>query len=232
MKIIFKRSVFALAIAVASSTMVMANSIDIKIIGTISPSACTPALSGGGVIDYGVITANSLKKDSYTQLDKKQLDFSITCDAPTKVALRAINGRPSTAAGTTETGDNGGPTPEGISRQYGDFVVGLGLDGQHKIGGYNIALFNTFIDGGYFGNEISKYSSDSMWQPKLDNKNSLFSDKQILISYAKDSTYLPAALSTLSGTLGIQAYINKSSELDLTKPVKLDGLTTIELVYL
>jgi len=30
----------------------------------------------------------------------------------------------------------------------------------------------------------------------------------------------------------VQAYINKASELDLTKPVILDGLSTIELVYL
>jgi hypothetical protein len=30
----------------------------------------------------------------------------------------------------------------------------------------------------------------------------------------------------------VQAYINKASELDLTKPIALDGLTTLELVYL
>ena len=42
----------------------------------------------------------------------------------------------------------------------------------------------------------------------------------------------PAAFKNLTINLTVQAYINKASELDLTKPVILDGLSTIELVYL
>jgi hypothetical protein len=32
--------------------------------------------------------------------------------------------------------------------------------------------------------------------------------------------------------LGVQAYINQRSQLDLTKPIHLDGLTSIEVSYL
>jgi hypothetical protein len=51
-------------------------------------------------------------------------------------------------------------------------------------------------------------------------------------SWATKGTTTPIAFTTLAGKLGVQAYINKASELDLTKPVVLDGLTTLELVYL
>jgi len=42
----------------------------------------------------------------------------------------------------------------------------------------------------------------------------------------------PASLTNLSGTVSIKGFINKASELDLTHDIQLDGLTTIELVYL
>ncbi|KFD14546.1 hypothetical protein GSMA_02017 [Serratia marcescens subsp. marcescens ATCC 13880] len=40
------------------------------------------------------------------------------------------------------------------------------------------------------------------------------------------------AFTTVAGKLGVQAYITKTSELDLSKPINLDGLTSLELVYL
>jgi hypothetical protein len=42
----------------------------------------------------------------------------------------------------------------------------------------------------------------------------------------------PDAIKNVTIDLKVQAYINKASELDLTKPVILDGLTTLELIYL
>ena len=51
-------------------------------------------------------------------------------------------------------------------------------------------------------------------------------------TWAATGTTTPIAFTTLTGKLGVQAYINKASELDLTKPIALDGLATLELVYL
>lgn len=58
------------------------------------------------------------------------------------------------------------------------------------------------------------------------------SDQLTLTSWAASGTLLPTALKNLASTLSVQAYINKASALDMTKPVKLDGLATIEVVYL
>lgn len=225
-----KKTACALAV-LATSTAVMAESIDVKVIGTITPTACKPTLTGGGTIDYGTIAPASLKKDAFNQLDNKQLDFAITCDAPAKVALKTINGRPNTAAGTTETGTFAGVAPAGISRDNGNWVVGLGLDGSKKVGGYNIALKDVSVDGAAAGYLFQRGGSNA-WEKAPQDYNGLQWNQQILRSWSKPGTLTPIAFTTLAGKLNVQAYINKASELDLTKPVKLDGLTTLELVYL
>ena len=59
----------ACAIAVlAASANVMAESVDLVVKGTIAPIACKANLAGGGVIDYGVISPESLKADAFTNL--------------------------------------------------------------------------------------------------------------------------------------------------------------------
>jgi len=78
------------------------------------------------------------------------------------------------------------------------------------------------------------YKSTAEGDNTFDSGNAEFySDKyDRLISWGATGTTTPVSFTTLSGTMEIQAYLNKASELDLTKEVQLDGLTTIELVYL
>lgn len=226
-----KKTAIALAVLSTTSTAVMAESIDVKVIGTITPTGCKPTLTGGGIIDYGTIAPASLKKDALSQLDTKQLDFAITCDAPTKLALRAINGRPNTAAGTTETGTFGGKIPTGLSQYNGGWVVGLGLDGNKKIGGYSTTIRDVSVDGTPVS-YIFKKEGNNQWEREITTRNRLNWDQAFMVSWSKPNTQTPIAFTNLSGKLSIKAYINKTSELDLSKPVKLDGLTTLELVYL
>lgn len=225
-----KKTSFALVVLAVTSTAALANSIDVKVVGTISPAACTPALAGGGTIDYGVIAASSLKGDTLNQLNKKQLDFSITCEAPTKIALRALNGRPNTAAGTTETGEFGGGVPDGISNELGQFVFGLGLDGESKVGGYTIALQDVSIDGKEAAH-LTRIDGSDTWTRATEGR-ALAWDRAFESSFTLGDAIEPVAFTTLAGKLSVEAYLNKTSELDLSKPVKLDGLTTLELVYL
>lgn len=228
-----KKTACALAV-LATSTAAMAESVDVKVIGTITPTACKPTLSGGGTVDYGIIPPASLKKDALNQLGNKQLDFAITCDAPVKLALTGINGRPGTAAGTE--GENGGGSsvaPAGIDTSNGEYVVGLGLDGNKKVGGYTIGISNLVADnidadGIYNSGDIKTKSGDWLTWKVLP----VYGGVKIYGSVAKKGEKQPIAFTTLAGKLNVQAYINKASELDLTKPVKLDGLTTLELVYL
>lgn len=229
----FKKAACSLAVLVTSAA-VMAESIDVKVIGTITPTACKPTLTGGGTIDYGTISPASLKKDAFNQLDKKQLEFAITCDAPAKVAITAINGRPNTAAGTTETGNFSGEAPEGVNTEVDKYVIGLGLDGNKKIGGFTFSISDAQADGKAVDGiqQWEQWGGNTVdWINQGNNYGPLTSSAS-RITWANKGTTNPIAFTTLAGKLNVQAYINKASELDLTKPVKLDGLSTLELIYL
>lgn len=230
-----KKTICTLGLIAVTATAYAADSVDVKVIGTISPAACAPTLGGGGTVDYGTIPANALAADDYTTLAVKTLSLSITCDASAKLAIHAVNGRPGTSAGVTETGPmNSGYAPVDLFSSSVTPVVGLGTDGSaNDIGGYSIQ----FMDGSVTadGNAVDViYKSTAEGDNTFDSGNAEFySDKyDRLISWGATGTTTPVSFTTLSGTMEIQAYLNKASELDLTKEVQLDGLTTIELVYL
>ncbi|MBC3252461.1 DUF1120 domain-containing protein [Serratia fonticola] len=235
-----QKTVCALAVLAATSLPALAaSSVDVRVIGTITPTACMPTLAGGGTIDYGVIHPNTLSDDAYTVLAEKQTTFSIVCDAPAKVAVQIVNQRVGSLAGSSNETSNGGTAPNGVTI-FGTTAsigaAGLGLDGTSKIGGYGMRMVpgsftiddNTAVDG------IYRNSAASDWiLHAAGSTGSIFNvNTPRQISWAETGKTLPVAFTTLSGQLGVQAYINKASELDLTKPVSLDGLTTIELVYL
>lgn len=225
-----KKTACALAVLATTSTAVMAESIDVKVIGTITPAACKPTLSGGGTIDYGAIKPNTLKNDEFTVLAEKQIDFAITCDAPAKIALLAMSGRPNSAVRSDGTLSNISSSNPLFG--YTDInAVGLGLDGQKGVGGYGLRLQpGTMKADGKDVDSIESLNNTDTWGKST--SGSLYKLGKLYSSWAATGTLTPIAFTTLSGKLGAQAYINKASELDLTKPVKLDGLTTLELVYL
>lgn len=231
-----QKTVLALAVLATTSLPVMAAGVDVRVIGTIAPAACTPTLTGGGTIDYGVINPASLSNTAFNVLSEKQIDLSITCDAPAKLAIKAINGRPSTMAGTTEGASGAGRFPDGVAI-FGVTAIsgaGLGMDGADKIGGYGIRI----VPGSGMADSVAVDSvirhtnySDTSW--KSSSTGVLYdSNFNRELTWTAAGTVVPVAFENLNAKVGVQAYLNKASELDLTKPVALDGLTTLELVYL
>lgn len=227
-----KKTVLALAVLATTSLPVMAESVDVRVIGTITPAACTPSLTGGGTIDYGAINPATLSSTAFTVLPEKQIDFSISCDAPAKVAIKAINGRPNTVAGSTEGPSGTATAPVNVFGTANISVAGLGLDGADKIGGYGIRITaGTVTADSTAVDSIQRNADHTAWTATP--VGSIYATEiQRHSTWAATGTLTPVAFENLTGKLGVQAYINKASELDLTKPVVLDGLTTIELLYL
>ncbi|TNV09882.1 DUF1120 domain-containing protein [Buttiauxella sp. B2] len=231
------KNTFALALLAASVGSAMAaDSVDVKVIGQIIPAACTPTISGGAVFDYGKIKASTLAADAYTVLPEMQLDFSLVCDAPAKVALKAINGRPGTMAGVTESALNSAYAPVMLYNISSTTVasVGLGLDGANKIGGYGVRIPAETVtaDGNAVDTIIrdSNYTVGDYYEKRA--VGNLYSLTGRLTTWAAPGTLTPIAFKVLAGKINVQAYINKGSQLDLTHVNYLDGLTTLEVVYL
>jgi len=226
-----KKMACVIALLATTSTSVMAESIDVRVIGTITPTACTPSITGGGTIDYGSISPKSLKKDVFNYLEVKSVDFAITCDAPAKVALqaRAVKGANAVGAdGRLWSVARDIPLFGGVYDAHG-----LGLTSDNKgIGGFGLRFeTNTIIAD---SNKVDSIIQDgnTPWVKSPDGSLIKGAGIKRLYSWSKAGEVNPVAFTTLTGTLNVQAYINKTSELDLTKPVRLDGVTTLELVYL
>lgn len=226
--------------AFAISTAVMAESVDVRVIGTIVPGACTPTLGGGGVVDYGTISATTLDPTNYTVLPVKQVPFGVICQAPVKVAIKAINGRKGTLAGAVESGLEGAavaPAGSVVSPSGSFVVVGLGLDGSTPIGGYTISLSSTGLiteSGSVVPVYRNSDNDPTNWRTGTNGLSLYlpFPVTRFLSWSAPGGVLAPLAFTNFSGELSVQAYLNKRSLLDTSHEIKLDGLTTIELVYL
>jgi hypothetical protein len=235
-----KINAYVFAVLTASSLPALAaSSVDVYVKGTITPAACLPSLLGGGAADYGAIKPESLEPaDEYTILPIKQVDFTIICDAPAKVAIKPIAGRIGSVAGVAS--DSGfARAPAGVNlfdNTPGHQVTGLGLDGTTKIGGYSMrSLVDSFsMNDGSSDTGVALvniYSTNKVNWNVTGPTNGMLGNTMIT-SWAEVGTALPVAITTLSGKFEVHAYLNKASELDLTKPISLDGLTSLELVYL
>ncbi|MCK7177133.1 DUF1120 domain-containing protein [Enterobacter cloacae] len=55
----------------ATTFPAFANSVDVKVTGTITPDACTATVSNNGTFDYGAISVKDLSATGYTFLGKK-----------------------------------------------------------------------------------------------------------------------------------------------------------------
>ena len=221
----------ALAVLTITSLPSLAKDIEVKVTGSVTPSGCTPTLTSDGTVDYGIIKSDSLTLDAYTTLEKKELDLTIACDAPVKLALETKNGRPNTLAGvdTEDAVSGAGLSPVSGLVSGATAVVGLGLSNSARIGGYAISATGLKADGSTTP-IITRGGSAGKWTGEDSSLYSVGVKRQL--SWMQGMVQEPAAFKNLTINLTVQAYINKASELDLTKPVILDGLSTIELVYL
>ncbi|MBS0906154.1 DUF1120 domain-containing protein [Pantoea dispersa] len=222
----------ACALAVlAASANVMAESVEVKLIGTISPASCTPTLSGTGNVDYGSILSDSLNPTGYTKLADKETQLSIVCDAPAKVAIQAVSGRKDSTVSDGTEGTSGAAAPvSAVSMPAGFGVVGLGISNGKKVGAYGVAISDVTLNS--IAAKAIQSDDKQSWNDS--NASSLYKadGSTSYLSWSDAGEVTPAAFETMNARLTVKTYLNKTSDLDLSKPVQLDGLTTIELVYL
>ncbi|MCF5720818.1 DUF1120 domain-containing protein [Pseudomonas syringae] len=196
------------SLLVASVNAVAASSVDLTVKGLITPSACTPALSNSGSVDYGKISAKDLKLDNPTFLVMQALQLTVTCDAATLMALDANDNR---------AGSN-----------YGDDMMefGLGLiNGTEKLGGMTVRLISPVADG-VAVRAIGSDDGGATWfrDPYLTPGN--------LISVADASVEAPIPVQVLTAEMRIDPFIAPASGLTLNNEAAIDGSVTVTVRYL
>lgn len=202
-------TLFATLMLVGATQAVAASSVDLGVTGVITPSACDPTLSNGGVYDLGKIAARDLNIDQPTQLTKHSLQLAITCEGPTLLALEPRDNRPNTAY-----------TPISTVR------FGLGLIGGDKKLGYMSLELEPVVDNGTRVYPIGSTPS-STWAPTR-----LLSYAFLTSFAAGPTTMTPIPIQQVVADLNITPIIAPTNTLPLTEEVPIDGSMTLTMRYL
>ncbi|PRA28750.1 DUF1120 domain-containing protein [Pseudomonas poae] len=196
------------SLVLSSATSVFAaSSVDLTVKGLITPSACTPSLSGGGVIDHGKISSKDLQADKSTLIGTHILILTVNCDAAILMAVHSIDNRLGSS-----------PLPSGF---------GLGwINGTQELGWYQLALLNPIADNVAVGTILSSdggetWVDDNYWDRGL----------YMSVAAVTDASQ-PVAIKDLTVDLRVQTVIARTDGLDLSNEVPIDGSATLEVKYL
>ncbi|MGH8350236.1 MAG: DUF1120 domain-containing protein [Pseudomonas sp.] len=182
-----------------------ASSTDLTVTGLITPVACTPTLSSGGVIDLGKISAGDLNTDQNTLVSTDPLQLTVTCDAATKFAVNPIDNNPNA----------------GITAAFG---LGLGNEGE-ELGFYHPRVM-TVMDGANVLDPIESADNGTTWV-KADSAK-----PGHLLSVAAVGETDPANAQNVTIEFEVDSYIARADGLDLTDEITIDGSATLEVKYL
>ena len=191
----------------ASPLALAASSTDLAVKGTITPSACAPLISGGGMVDYGKMAARDLQAEQYTALPSQSMQLSVRCEAPTFFTLTTVDNR------------------AGSSANHASWH-GLGMTPHdEKLGGVAFRVRNPVADGAVVRMVIS--SDGVTWNPS-DILSYAFKS-----AVASDSGQLaPIAVKDFNADLRLFTRVAPADELTLIDEVPIDGHVTVQLNYL
>ncbi|MGY2412022.1 DUF1120 domain-containing protein [Pseudomonas pergaminensis] len=184
-----------------------ASTVDLSVSGVITPSACTPSLSNGGVYDLGKIAAKELNSDQPTRLPTSSLQLAITCEAVTLLALKPRDNRLGSSYST-----------------YPD-TFGLGLAANNAKLGYLQLTLDTVVGDGVDMKPIGS-TNPSSWTP------SRILSPRFLTAFSLNEEHIPAPLQQLNANLQIAPILAPANTLPLTEEVPFEASVTLSIKYL
>ena len=194
------------ALLLSSANAFAASSVDLTVKGLIVPSACTPSLSGGGMIDHGKVSAKDLNPDRGTAIGVHTLSMTVDCDAPIQFALHPIDNR--AASGLTT-----------------DFGLGF-INETQKLGHFSITWRGMVADG------VTVQPIASMDQGKTWYSEKFWEPSMYMAAASMSDDTQPLPIQNLSVDLEVLTIINAAASLDLSNEVTIDGSATVEVKYL
>ncbi|NWC57323.1 DUF1120 domain-containing protein [Pseudomonas sp. Y39-6] len=195
------------------SNVMAASSVDISVVGTIIPSACTPTLSDAGTVDYGKISINDFPRLGEMVLPAATINLEVTCDAPTLMAVRSLDNRAGTAAVQS-------PSHDPLT------VYGLGLaSGGQKIGRYELKMNDVTADEQprvvieSIDKETWFAADNATWQPRW-------------LRTVSNGNIIPVAVTTLKTDLMLSTVLAPKDSLPGEEEIQIDGSATLDVIYL
>ncbi len=192
---------------IASTSTFAASSTDLSVTGIITPGACEPSLSSGGVVEHGKVGMKDLDPDQPTRLENGTLYFEVNCEAATLFTLTTLDNRSGSSAIN--------PTQHGL---------GIVNDDQ-KLGSVALGLFDAVADNAPVKTIMSRDDGAS-WRA-----SSYLGHAGRTSFAALNAPDTPIAIKTLHARLTAFTTIVRASDLTLTDEIPIDGHITVQLNY-
>ncbi len=191
----------------SSASAFAASSVDLTVKGLITPNACTPVISGGGVVDHGKIASKDLVQNSPTSLPKFTLQLTINCEGLTAMAIRPIDNRAGTSTGSS------------------DFGLGL-INENKKLGRFYLTPLNMVADA-VAVQPIASGDGGRTWYAEW------AWELQTLwgVGALDDATRL-IPIKDLVMDLEVATQIARADQFDFSEEQPIDGSGTLEVMYL
>ncbi|EPL8677039.1 DUF1120 domain-containing protein [Klebsiella michiganensis] len=224
-----KKTLIAAALVLFTGSALAEQNAVLQVQGKLTAASCTPELSNGGVIDYGYIHLSTLSPTEVNPLGFKDIELTINCTAPTKVAWTSADNetdsQPSPPINVITTSGSMAYPPT-----YQAYGVGKTEDGV-AIGNY---AFFTDQSPTYDGNVGSIIYHNPDWGSARWSAGppSLRNDGYSLISVASPDTLEPIAFSRAVFKLSATLSIKDTTSLNIKDDTELKGQATFTLRYL
>jgi len=222
---LLKQLTLATALMAAVGAAAANDTADIKVIGRITPGACELSLGNGGTFDYDQMDISTLSAVAKNSLGAKDTDVSITCSGPVQAGLRAIDNQAASVPAGTGWGGSAAGT--------GQFGLGTASDGT-MIGAYvmTLAAKSVQLDGAAASKGLRSQDNGKTWINDVYSESFNSGNKRILSWSNAAAPGVPAAFTTMTGTLGVSTVIQPTDNLPVGRAVDLNGQATLEVVYL
>lgn len=213
-------NVMAVAITLGGvGQVVAASNVDLSVKGSITPAACTPTLSKGGVVDHGKISVSDLNPKPHlgTILPVATLELMLGCAAPTLVAIKSRDNR-------------AGSSPESQHPSMNsNFGLGF-VNGDKKVGWYLLKMSHAQSDGVVHSliespDGITWFNADpadQVWQPGWLRT----------VASASGGVALPVSIQNMTANIHIETSILSRVQLPQDQEIPIDGSATLDIVYL
>lgn len=199
----------ALLLLNTGSSVFASTATEMTLSGLVTPSSCTIALSGSGIIDHGTIPAYTLNQDEPTPLDSQWLEVEIHCDGPLLFGLIGLDSREDSSAAPDTT--------------YG---LGRNPNAPAEQLGYVDLAFEAAQGDGQVMQSLVSNPQGGLWspQPAIHPKS--------LMGFARPGRPFPEPIVTLTTRIRAQTTIHPANRLTLRQDVPLDGSLVLDLRYL
>lgn len=192
-----------------------ASSVDVSVKGSITPAACTPTLTNGGVVDHGKRSIKDLKPNSSTALPVATLQVNVNCSASTLFALKATDNREGTAA-----------NPGFVTSSY----FGLGLFNDVKVGWYTLKMNSSLADG--LPKAVIESNDGRTWMNAPDGSQVWQPNWLRAFEGGSVGASTPLPVTNLDADIMVEAHIISGNLLPANQEIPIDGSATLDVVYL